>query len=133
TVLPLQEEAAEEQEGTSRFDLTLNVQDTPSGLMGGLEYNTDLFDRETVRRMLEHYERLLESIVAAPQARLSQLDLLGESERHRQLIEWNASSRDFPRDRSVHELFEEQADRSPDAIAIADDSRQLTFRELNER
>ena len=136
-VQPLEAGAAEDgegtPEGTARFDLTLSVQETPSGLVGVLEYNTDLFDRQTMRRMLDHYARLLESIAAAPQARLSRLELLGESERHRQLIEWNAASRAPGDERCLHELFEARADRSPEGIAVADDQRQLTYRELNER
>ena len=64
-------------EGTARFDLTLSVQESADGLVGELEYNTDLFDRSTIRRLLGHYTRLLEAIVAAPQARLSRLDFLG--------------------------------------------------------
>ena len=101
-VLPLRRETPdEEQEGTARFDMTLNVQESASGLVGGLEYNTDLFDRGTIRRLLDHYARLLEAIVASPQSRLSQLQMLGEAERHQQLIEWNATARAYPDD-AVH-------------------------------
>src|SRR5262249_19195995 len=86
SVLPLLEEAGGEQEETAaRFDMTLNMQVSASGLVGGLEYNTDLFDRDTVRRLLAHYARLLEAIAVAPQALLSQLKTLSEAERHRQL------------------------------------------------
>ena len=120
-------------EGTARFDLTLSVQESSAGLMGVLEYNTDLFERCTIRRMLGHYERLLKAVVAAPQLQLSRLQILSEEERHRQLIEWNTSSRDFAREKSVHELFEEQADRSPEAIAVIEEDRQLTYQEMNGR
>ena len=132
-LLPLREGVAEDQEGTARFDMTLNVQETPAGLAGGLEYNTDLFDRGTVRRMLGHYAQLLEAIVDAPQARLSRLKILGEVEKRQQLIEWNARSEDFPPARCVHELFEEQAARSPRAIALVAEDRQLTYAEVDER
>jgi amino acid adenylation domain-containing protein len=120
-------------EGTARFDMTLNLQESPAGLAGGLEYSTDLFDRSTIRRMLGHYARLLEAIVGAPESRLSQLSMLGEAERRQQLIEWNADSRSFAQEKCIHELFEEQADRSPEAIAVVDAERHLTYRELNER
>ena len=67
----------------ARFDLALGVQESPAGLVGALEYNTDLFERSTIRRMLDHFTRLLESIVAAPQSRLSRLEMLGVEERRR--------------------------------------------------
>jgi hypothetical protein len=135
---PLQAGAAEDEsegtpEGTARFDLTLSVQESAAGLVGVLEYNTDLFDRETMRRMLSHYVRLLESIAAAPQARLSHLEMLGEQERHQQLVEWNATARAYPHERCIHELFEEQVRLRPDAIAVVHEGRALTYAELNAR
>jgi amino acid adenylation domain-containing protein len=113
--------------------LTLNVQETPSGLVGVLEYNTDLFDRETMRRMLSHYVRLLESIAAAPQSRLSQLQMLGEQECHQQLVEWNATARAYPDDTRIHELFEAQVRLRADAIALVCEDSELTYGELNRR
>src|SRR5262249_40258456 len=103
------------------------------GLAGALEYNTDLFDRETIRRLLDHYARLLEGIVASPQSRLSQLPMLSEAEHQQQLIEWNATARAYPADRCVHELFEEQAQLRPDAVAVVHEDSELTYAELNQR
>ena len=120
-------------EGTARFDLTLSVQESAAGLMGILEYNTDLFDRDTVRRLLAHYRRLLEAIVAAPAARLSQLPMLDEMERQQQIIEWNATARSYPHDKCIHELFEAQAQRRPDAVALVHEDRVMTCGELNRR
>jgi amino acid adenylation domain-containing protein len=117
-------------EGTARFDLTLSVKESPGGLVGGLEYNTDLFDRGTVRRMLDHYARLLEAIVEAPAARLSSLSMLCEQEKRQQLLEWNATTRCYPEDKCIHELFEEKAEAAPDRIALLDEGRELTYGEL---
>jgi amino acid adenylation domain-containing protein len=96
------------------------------------EYSTDLFDDTTMDRMVGHYRTLLESIVADPDRRLSGLPLLIETERHRLLVEWNDTTTKYPRDRCVHELFEEQVQRTPDAVAVIGDER-LTYRELNRR
>ena len=98
-----------------------------------LEYNTDLFERSTIRRLSGHYARLLEAIVAAPQARLSQLDMLGEEEQQQQLLEWNATARAYPQEQCIHELFEEQARRQPDAMALVHEGGELTYGELNRR
>jgi amino acid adenylation domain-containing protein len=132
-VLPLRGEAAEDQEGTARFDMTLNMQESALGLVGALEYNTDLFDRETIQRVLDHYARLLEAMVTSPQSRLSQLPMLTEEERRQQLIEWNATARAYPDDRCIHELFEEQVRRRPDAVALVYEGSELTYAELNRR
>ena len=136
-VEPLSTKATEEDgdagEGVARFDLTLSLRETPDGLAGGLEYNTDLFDRATVRRMLDHYARLLEAVVAAPQSRLSRLEILGAEERRQQLIDWNATARAYPADKCIHELLEEQAARAPEAVAVVFEDQVLTYGELNRR
>ena len=83
--------------------------------------------------MLGHYQTLLEGIVANPDERLSALPLLTEAERHQLLVEWNHTTVDYPKDRCLHELFEEQAERTPEAVAVAFEDEQLTYRQLNER
>ncbi|MDQ3942418.1 MAG: amino acid adenylation domain-containing protein, partial [Actinomycetota bacterium] len=95
------------------------------------EYSTDLFEAATIERMGGHYQALLEGIVADPERRLSDLPLLTEAERHRLLVEWNDTTTKYPRDRCVHELFEEQAERTPEAIAVVFEDERLTYRELN--
>ena len=119
--------------GTSKFDMTLSVEETSAGLRGTLEYNTDLFDAVTIRRMLGHYQRLLEGIVADPGQPISQLPLLTEDERHQLLVEWNNTARDYPADRCVHQLFEERVERTPDAVALVFEDQELTYGELNAR
>ena len=119
--------------GTSKFDMTLSVEETSAGLRGTLEYNTDLFDAVTIRRMLGHYQRLLEGMVADPGQPISRLPLLTEDERHQLLVEWNNTACDYPADRCVHQLFEEQVERTPDAVALVFEDQELTYGELNAR
>ena len=78
-----------------------------------------------------HFQTLLEAIVADPDQPISTLPILTESERHQILVEWNDTAADYPRDKCIHELFEEQVDRTPDAIAVEFEGQRLTYRELN--
>jgi aspartate racemase len=118
--------------GTSKFDLTLLVRERGGALQAVVEYNTDLFEAETIRRMLGHYEILLEGIVANPDRRLSDLPLLTGVERQQLLVEWNQTKQDYPGNKCVHELFEEQVERVPEATAVIFEDRQLTYRQVNE-
>jgi len=118
---------------TAKFDLTLSLVEEAEGIKGQLEYNTDLFDEATVGRMSGHYRTLLEGIVRNPNQRLSSLPLLTEAERHRLLVDWNATSADYPQDRCIHQLFEAQVERTPDTIAVVCEQKELTYRELNRR
>jgi len=118
---------------TAKSDLTLSIADGEQGLMGSLEYNTDLFETATITRMLGHFQTLLEGIVANPDQRLSDLPLLTPAERHTLLVEWNDTQVDYPKDVCIHQLFEAQVDRTPDAIAVVFEDKQLTYRELNRR
>ena len=117
---------------TSKFDLSLDLVEVESGLMGRLEYNTDLFETDRIERLIGHFEMLLESIVAAPSQRISELSLLTPTEKQ-QFSEWNNTQADFPHDCCIHELFETQAEQTPDAIAAVFDGQQLTYGELNQR
>ena len=119
---------------TSKFDLTLSVFEGGDGsLRVNAEYNRDLFDGETIDRMLEHFETLLGGIVAAPGRRLSQLPLLGADELRRLLVEWNDTRVSYPGGECLHELFERQAGRTPGAVALVYQDEELTYDELNSR
>ncbi|WP_390625552.1 MULTISPECIES: non-ribosomal peptide synthetase [Calothrix] len=115
----------------SKFDLTLLIENTTQGLVGWWEYNTDLFDASTIERMTGHFVTLLEGIVANPETKISQLPLLTEVEQHQLLVEWNETQADYPIDKSVYQLFEEQVQRTPDAVAVVFDNQQLTYQQLN--
>ncbi len=124
--------AIEESIGVSKLDLNLSLIETGAGLLGGLEYNTDLFERETIKRMVRHFERVLEAVVCEPQQQLSAIAMLDEAEQQKLLIEFNPSGK-YRNDKNVHELFEEQVAQTPDAVALVFDEQSLTYRELNER
>ena len=83
--------------------------------------------------MARHYQTLLEGIIANPDRRISELPILTESERHQMFVEWNDTAADYPKDKCIHELFEEQVAKTPDAIAVTFEELQLTYRELNQR
>jgi amino acid adenylation domain-containing protein len=117
----------------SPFDLSLFLREREGKYIGYIEYGTDLFDRSTIERMIGHLQTLLEGIVADPDQPISRLPLLTESERHQLLVEWNDTAADYPKDRCIHDLFEEQVEKTPDAIALGFKGKSLTYRELNRR
>jgi amino acid adenylation domain-containing protein len=116
----------------SPFELTLFVRDAIDGsLKVTVQYKQELFEPETIARLVGHYLTLLEGIAADPDRRLSALPLLDDAEAARVLVDWNATATPYPRDRSIHECFEEQVDATPDAVALAADGAALTYRELD--
>ena len=126
TLTPVESDAE-----TAHFDLTLQIADTTQGLTATFIYNTDLFEAATITRMLGNFQTLLESVVAAPEQRLSDLPLLTEAERQKLLVEWNDTRATWPQGVCIHQLFEAQAGRTPDAIAVVLGAEQLTYGELN--
>ena len=116
---------------TTKFDLTLELSETLEGLTGSLEYATDLFESPTIARLIGHFQTLLNSIMLNPEWSVSKLPLLTESERQQLLVEWNNTYSDYPKDRCIHQLFEEQAGRTPEAIALVFEDQQLSYQALN--
>ena len=117
---------------TSQFDLTFDSTERSNGSMECLlEYSTNIFERAKVHRMLTHYTNLLENIVANPQQRIRELPLLTDGERRQILDEWNATARDYPHERCIHQLVEAQAERTPEATAVVFGEERLTYAELN--
>lgn len=116
-----------------QFDITFSLIERPDGLEVTARYNTDLFDRETIRRLLAHYRTLLAGMMADPDSALSKLPLLSEEERQRVLVEWNRPEPLEAEERCVHWLFERQVEESPGAVALRIGDRTVTYRELNER
>jgi amino acid adenylation domain-containing protein len=121
--------------GTSMFDLAfyLGEEKKGKGLTGKIEYNSDLFDAETIERMAFHFGTLLESIIANPAQHISELRLLTEAERSKLLVEWNVTEAPYPTGKTLGQLFEEQAGRTSDALAIGCHGAELTYSELNSR
>jgi amino acid adenylation domain-containing protein len=116
---------------TIKFDLCLGIEEREGLLGGAFIYNTDLFDTITIKRMVGHFELLLDSIVANPEQRLSELSLLTAAE-HQLFAEWNQTNREYPDD-CIHQLFEAQVTRTPEAVAVVFDEARLSYRELNRR
>ncbi len=118
--------------GTAKFDLMLSLAETDGRLSGVFEYSTDLFAESTIRRMLRHFETMLEGIVARPSDRIADLPLLKTEEERQLIVEWNQTAADFPCTLCSHDLFYEQAQRTPDEIALVSGAEHLTYRELDQ-
>jgi amino acid adenylation domain-containing protein len=118
--------------GTSRFDLSLEMEDGEDELAGSLEYSTELFKGSTIERISQCYRALLESILSNPDERISRLRVLTEAERRRVLLELGGTESRCDA-RCIHELFEEQTERSPMAIAVVFEEERLTYSSLNGR
>ncbi|GAC1472637.1 MAG: hypothetical protein PVSMB5_22620 [Ktedonobacteraceae bacterium] len=118
---------------TSKFDLSLILEDREEGLLGRFEYSTDLFEDGTIARMAGHWQTLLEAIMQDPTQHIADLPLLTENERRQLLGDWNATETPYAAEKCVHQLFEEQALRRPEAIALVFEKQTMTYRELNTR
>ncbi|HEX7335400.1 MAG TPA: amino acid adenylation domain-containing protein, partial [Pyrinomonadaceae bacterium] len=142
--------AAGEASSVAKFDLTLHMSESGDAISGALEYNTDLFDESTIKRLGSHFETLLESFVSEPGQRLSELQMLTEAEQQRVLYEWAEADElatkrhkkhksegtvDVPETVSecLQDLFEAQVERTPEAIAVIFDGKKISYRELNNR
>jgi surfactin family lipopeptide synthetase A len=118
---------------TSKFDLTVHIFEEANGLSAKFEYSVDLFDASTIARLARHYRNVLEAFATEPGQRLWEVPILASAERRQILQDWNATTREYPADRCFHELFEAQAARIPDAVAVEFGDSSLTYRQLNER
>jgi amino acid adenylation domain-containing protein len=127
--LVLEPLALPQEEG--QFDLTLEMAEVGESLLGGIKYNTDLFDAATISRMVGHLQRLLTGIVTHVDQHVATLPLLTAAESQQVLGMWSGSHVRQPHSPCLHQLFEAQVARTPDAIAVVFDTRQLTYRELN--
>ncbi|WP_286191325.1 non-ribosomal peptide synthetase [Comamonas sp. JC664] len=118
---------------TSKFELSLVLQEVPDGAVAAANYNSDLFEAETVDRLLRHLQVLLEAAVNAPQTRLGALPLMGREEQQRLVDAWSGAVAEYPREKSLAALFEAQVSRTPDAVAVEYQGERLTYGELNRR
>jgi len=119
--------------GASKVDLSLYAIEVPEGISCAIEYNTDLFNPDRIQRMLQHLQVLLEGMVRDPGQRLSEFAIMTDEERHRLLVDWNQTHVDFADHITLHELFEAQAQKTPEAVAVEFEGNHLLYRELNER
>ncbi|HYW19649.1 MAG TPA: amino acid adenylation domain-containing protein [Nodularia sp. (in: cyanobacteria)] len=118
---------------TAKFDLDLSLSETGAGLIGHLEYSSELFDAATIARVVEHFQTILSSIVANPQAKISELPLLTANEQYQLLINWNKTQINWGQDVYIHQLIELQAQKTPDSVAVVFGENKLTYQELNQR
>ncbi|MEM8720136.1 MAG: amino acid adenylation domain-containing protein [Cyanobacteria bacterium P01_G01_bin.39] len=119
---------------TAKFDLTLAMAEAETGLICWWEYNTDLFEAETIARLDSYFQTLLAAVVSTPDQPVSQLPaLLSDRQRHQLLVEWNQTQSEYPHTKCIHELFADQVKRSPDAVAVAYEGSRLTYKELDVR
>lgn len=129
TIAPIEADLA-----TSRFDLTLYVRPMPEGLVTSIVYSTELFEAETIERMMGHYYRLLEAAALAPEQRIGALPLLDASERRAVTVTWNDTRRDWPLDAPLHDLVARYVRERPDHPAlVVDGGETVTFGELDRR
>ena len=116
---------------SARLDLEVHLSEVNDGLTGLCCYNIDLFDGSTIARLLEHFQNILRAIIANPQESVSSLPLLSEQEQKQLLVDWNQTQADYPQEQCIHQLFEAQVERTPDAIAVVFEEQSLTYSELN--
>ncbi|BAY60049.1 amino acid adenylation [Calothrix brevissima NIES-22] len=129
----LQMESLALEQKVAQFDLTLTMAEVNNSLAASFEYNADLFNSDTITRMASHFQTLVENIVANSQQPLSTLPLLTAVEKQQLLVEWNATQTDYPKDVCLHELFEAQVEKAPNAIAVIFQDQQLTYQQLNQQ
>lgn len=115
------------------FDLTMLVAETNDDCIVSIQYNIDLFNDDTIERMLVHYQNLVLNLIAEPDRQISQVPMLSDRERQQVLVEWNATQQQFPEKMCIHRLFEQQVLKVPDLPAVIFETQQLSYRELNER
>ncbi len=114
-------------------DLHLKLHDGPEGLVGHIAYKTDVFERAAIARILGHWQILLEAILAHPQQPITRLPILTDAERYQLLVAWNDTGEAYPKNTCLHEMIEAQVERTPEAVAIVQDGREMSYELLNAR
>jgi amino acid adenylation domain-containing protein len=118
---------------TEVLDLSVGMTERDQEIELRFSYSTDLFESSTIARVIRHYFTLLDCALDHPEKRISQLHILTPKERHQILVEWNATEAEYPRQYCVHQLFEQQVERTPEAVACQFESEQITYLSLNQR
>lgn len=119
--------------GGSKLDMTIVLDERPDAISGPITYNPDLFDAATISRLVQHWQILLAGAVAAPDRSIMELPLLADSERQQILVDWNSTRVEYPKNHCVHELFDAQVERVPDAGALKFKDEAVTYGELGAR
>jgi amino acid adenylation domain-containing protein/non-ribosomal peptide synthase protein (TIGR01720 family) len=121
------------ESGTAKFDLIMSLVEGDDEISGVIEYRRELFEEETMVRLATHYEQLLQEMVADPGRRVSQLRMLSAAEEQQVVEEWNETGREYPQEVCIHELFAEQARRTPYAVAVIAEGEEVSYGELDRR
>ena len=119
------------ESNVSKFDLTLNIEEIDDWLSFDAEYSTKLFKKKTIERLIGHYINILNIITENPEIKIADIDMLSESEERQILFEFNNPKAAYPADKTIHQLFEEQAERHPDNTAVVFGDKCLTYGQLN--
>jgi amino acid adenylation domain-containing protein len=117
--------------GTTMYDLFLQLIELNNSFSGSIEYSSDLFEKDTIERMTQHFATLLAGIAANPDTPILDLPMMGAAELQQVLVDWNTTAMDYPSEQRLEELFAAQAGKTPDAIAVVCESQSITYGELN--
>ncbi|MFZ5987147.1 MAG: amino acid adenylation domain-containing protein, partial [Bacillota bacterium] len=117
----------------SKFDISLTSEDTEEGLLFNMEYCTGIFKKETIERFVSYFVNILVEIVENPDIQLGKIDMLSQEEKNVILYDFNSTYTEYPKDKTIKELFEKQVEETPDNIAVIFEDSSITYKELNRR
>ena len=118
---------------TAKFDITIFASEKEDQIIFNLEYKSQLFKKETIRRMLSHLENILRGITAEEEIRLNQIEILDQEEKELIVEDFNNTERKYPADKTIKEIFEEEVKKNPNKLAVVFEREKITYRQLNER
>ncbi|MCK5686994.1 amino acid adenylation domain-containing protein, partial [bacterium] len=117
----------------AKFDISFFIDDGDKALKGSINYSTSLFNKETIERVKDHYCQVIRQIVNNTELKIREIDIISKSEYNKTIYEWNNTDAIYPNDKTIHQMFEEQVEKTPDNIAVVFEDNKITYRELNER
>ncbi|MFS1514462.1 amino acid adenylation domain-containing protein [Chengkuizengella sp. SCS-71B] len=129
----LQVETVQIDSKTSKFDLTFTVEEDERGILLEVEYATKLFKKETIERLANHYIHILHEVIRDLEINISEIDMLSNEEKNQIFNQFNDTKREYPKDKTIQQCFEEQVERNPNVIAMVSGDIKLTYKELNEK
>ncbi|MBU3146982.1 condensation domain-containing protein, partial [Clostridium sp. CF012] len=115
-----------------KFDITMNAVEGNEEIYFSLSYATSLYKHETIERMVNHFLNIVKEIVKNIEVNLKDIEIISEEEKHKLLVEFNDTKAEYPRDKTINELFEEQVEKTPNNIAVVFEDKEITYKELNE-
>ncbi|MDP3562534.1 MAG: amino acid adenylation domain-containing protein, partial [Legionellaceae bacterium] len=116
----------------AKFDLSIALYITPHSIKGEINYATSLFKQETIERFIRHYQQILNAMLTHQEQAISKYPMLTQAEYQQIVIDWNQTEKDYPKDKTIHQLFEAQVKKTPNNIAVVFEDQQLTYKQLNE-